>query len=124
MKEMKKIISLLLCAVMILSVCAACGSAPAATATAAPTGDTGPITVTDQAGSTVEVPRRIDRIAVVGIYPLPSVLTVFFNSAKKIVAMPEQSMLRSGAAPESRGVCAFFSTHCLRGIALLEKEKF
>ena len=92
MKEMKKIISLLLCTVMILSVCAACGSAPAATATAAPTGDTGPITVTDQAGSTVEVPRRIDRIAVVGIYPLPSVLAVFFNSAKKIVAMPEQSM--------------------------------
>ena len=98
MKEMKKIISLLLCAVMILSVCAACGSAPAATATAAPTGDTGPITVTDQAGSTVEVPRRIDRIAVVGIYPLPSVLTVFFNSAKKIVAMPEQSMLSRAVA--------------------------
>lgn len=89
---MKKVISLLLCTVMILSVCAACGSAPAAPATAAPTGDTGPITVTDQAGSTVEVPRQINRIAVVGIYPLPSVLTVFFNSAKKIVAMPEQSM--------------------------------
>lgn len=90
MKEMKKIISLLR-TVMILSVCAACGSAPAATATAAPTGDTGPITVGRPAGST-EVPRRIDRIAVVGIYPLPSVLAVFFNSAKKIVAMPEQSM--------------------------------
>ena len=31
-------------------------------------------------------------MAVCGIYPLPSVLTVFFGSAEKIVAMPKQSM--------------------------------
>ena len=50
------------------------------------------ITITDHADNTVEVPADIQRIAVVGIYPLPSVLSVFFNSAENIVAMPKQSM--------------------------------
>lgn len=87
---MKKTVSIILCAVMILSLCSACGSGSAA---ATPTDAApAPITVTDHAGNTVTVPKQIDRIAVVGIYPLPSVLSVFFNSAKKIVAMPEQSM--------------------------------
>lgn len=50
------------------------------------------ISIKDQADNTVKVPKKINRIAVVGIYPLPSVLAVFFNSANKIVGMPEPSM--------------------------------
>ncbi len=49
-------------------------------------------TVTDQAGNKVKVPKKIKRIAVVQIYPLPSVLATFFNSADKIVGMPVASM--------------------------------
>ena len=50
------------------------------------------ITVTDHNGNSVTVPRDIQRIAVCDIYPLPSVLAVFFDSADKIVGMPSQSM--------------------------------
>ena len=71
---------------------AATAKAPATTAAAlsrgaaasAP-GDT--ITVTDHEGNQVKVPKKIERIAVCDIYPLPSVLCVFFDSAKKIVGM-------------------------------------
>ena len=48
--------------------------------------------ITDQLGLEVEVPDRIDRIAVCNIYPLPSVLAIFFDSADKIVGIPSQSM--------------------------------
>ena len=41
------------------------------------------ITVTDHAGNEVTVPREINRIVVCDIYPLPSVLAVFFDSAEK-----------------------------------------
>lgn len=50
------------------------------------------ITIIDHAGNEVTLPREIHRIAVGNIYPLPSVLSVFFDSAEKIVAMPQQSM--------------------------------
>lgn len=50
------------------------------------------ITVKDQAGDKVTVPKNIKRIAVVQLYPLPSVLATFFNSADKIVGMPVASM--------------------------------
>ena len=49
-------------------------------------------TVTDHRGNTVTVPTKIDRIAVCDIYPLPSVLAVFFDSADRIVGIPQQSM--------------------------------
>lgn len=51
------------------------------------------ITVKDQAGDLVVVPRQIQRIVVIGALPLPAVLTVFFNSADKIVGMPKASMI-------------------------------
>ena len=53
-------------------------------------GDT--ITITDNLGNEVEVPKQIDRIVVGNIYPLPSVLTVFFDSGEKIVGMADVSM--------------------------------
>ena len=52
----------------------------------------GTITITDHADRQVEVPTDIQRIAVCDIYPLPSVLAVFFDSADKIVGMPMPSM--------------------------------
>ena len=50
------------------------------------------IAVTDHAGNVIEVPQNIERVVVCDIYPLPSVLAVFFDSAEKIVGMPEPSM--------------------------------
>lgn len=49
-------------------------------------------TITDHAGDTVVLPDKIERIAVAGILPLPSVLTVFLGSAEKIVGIPPASM--------------------------------
>ena len=49
------------------------------------------ITITDHADKQVEVPKEINRIAVCDIFPIPSVLAVFFDSADKIVGMPEPS---------------------------------
>ena len=48
--------------------------------------------VVDHQGVEVEVPWKIDRIGVYGIYPLPSVISVFFNNANKIVAMSQPSL--------------------------------
>ena len=50
------------------------------------------VTVTDHNGNVVSVPEKIERIAVCDIYPLPSVLSIFFDSADKIVAMAPPSM--------------------------------
>ena len=61
-------------------------------APAAAESDSATITVTDHLGNTVEVPRDINRIVVGNIYPLPSVLTVFFDSGEKIVGMADVSM--------------------------------
>ena len=48
--------------------------------------------VVDHNGNEVEVPNNAQRIVVCDIYPLPSVLTVFFDSAEKIVGMAPPSM--------------------------------
>ena len=58
------------------------------------TGDEGAETRTiiDHNGDEVVLPVKIDRIAVTDIFPLPSVLSVFFDSAEKIVAMAPASM--------------------------------
>lgn len=74
-----------------------CGNAAQTTAEtteniATDTEETDTITVIDNNGDTVIVPKEINRIAICSIYPLASVLTVFFNSADKIVGMPPASM--------------------------------
>lgn len=48
--------------------------------------------VVDHNGYEIEVPNEINRIVVCDILPLPSVLTVFFDSAEKIVGMSSTSM--------------------------------
>ena len=90
---MKKTISLLLALLFLLS---AAGCSNTQDETQGP-GDTNPpesdvITVTDHLDNQVTVPADIERIAVVGVWPLPSVLTIFFNSAETIVGMPEASL--------------------------------
>ena len=109
---MKKLLCLILAAAMLLC-CTACGttasSSGAASGSAQPTPTEAPaapepsaeptpepqpetITITDHAGQEVTLPAQIDRIAVCSIWPLASALTVFFNSADKLVGIPEQSM--------------------------------
>ena len=58
--------------------------------------------VTDHAGNSVEVPNVINRIVVADIYPMASVLTVFFDSAEKIVGMaaPCMSAAKNGLLSE------------------------
>ena len=85
---MKKMLSLLLVIAMLLTM-TACGAAPEATA--APEAAKTHIVV-DHLGNEVELPYEINRIAVCDILPLPSVLTVFFDSAEKIVGMAGTSM--------------------------------
>lgn len=48
--------------------------------------------ITDEAGDKVTVPDKIERIAVAGILPFPSVITVFLGSAEKLVGIPPASM--------------------------------
>ena len=48
--------------------------------------------VVDHQGIEVEVPKKIERIALCNMYPLTSVISVFFNSADKIVAMSKPSL--------------------------------
>lgn len=80
-----KLLALVLVLAMSMAAFASCGETGAGE-----TADT--ITITDHVGRQVDVPTDIQRIAVCDIYPLPSVLAVFFDSADKIVGMPEVSM--------------------------------
>ena len=47
--------------------------------------------VVDHGGNQVEVPNKIERIVVTDIFPIPAVLSVFFNSADKIVGVAPTS---------------------------------
>ena len=90
---MLKLIVLMMVLAMTMMSFAACGSGGDESAEQAETAGT--ITVTDHADRQVEVPADIQRIAVCDIYPLPSALAVFFDSADKIVGMPMPSMTAS-----------------------------
>ena len=50
------------------------------------------VTITDHADREVTVPVNPDRVVILDILPLPSVLTVFLGSAESIVAMQPASM--------------------------------
>ena len=78
---MKRFLTLLLALTLLLT---ACGTAPAS--------QKNKRTITDQAGFTVELPEKVERIVVCDILPLTSVLSVFFDSADKIVGMSGTSM--------------------------------
>ena len=94
MKKLLLVLSLSIC----LLACAACGqdngaaeqNAPEATVEEPAASET--ITVVDHAGNTVTLSADIERVVCLDILPLPSVLTVFFNSGDKIVGMAGASM--------------------------------
>lgn len=101
MKRMKKLVCMFLIGVMVLC-SAGCGSdknnkevkeqqAEKITETV-DTSRSETHVITDHLGEEVEVPYDVERIAVGNILPLPSVLTVFFDSADKIVGMSPNSM--------------------------------
>lgn len=101
MKRMKKLVCMFLTGVMVLC-SAGCGSdknnkevkeqqAEKITETV-DTSRSETHVITDHLGEEVEVPYDVERIAVGNILPLPSVLTVFFDSADKIVGMSPNSM--------------------------------
>ena len=114
---MKKLVALLLSAVLILGL-AACSSGNSGNTGNGGTGNNdsrnegngdnkqtaseGKHIVTDHAGNQVEVPNDIKRIVVADIYPMASVLTVFFDSAEKIVGMapPCMSAAKNGLLGE------------------------
>lgn len=79
---MKRILSLVLAAVMLLSLTACAAEYSENTKTHV---------IVDHGGNEVEVPAQVNRIAVCSILPLPSVLSVFFDSAEKIVGMASGS---------------------------------
>ncbi|MBQ6623534.1 MAG: ABC transporter substrate-binding protein [Mogibacterium sp.] len=89
----KIIIALMMAMALALSCLAACGAKgePATEDAGGSDANAGTITITDHADKQVEVPTEINRIAVCDIFPIPSVLAVFFDSADKIVGMPEPS---------------------------------
>ena len=84
---MKKTVCLLITAILIVSLLVGCGVKNAQIANSEQT-----ITVTDHSGNIITLPTNIERIAVCDIFPLPSVLSVFFDSAEKIIAMSPSSM--------------------------------
>ncbi|MBQ2545535.1 MAG: ABC transporter substrate-binding protein [Clostridia bacterium] len=84
MKHLTRLLSVLLALTVLLSL-AACSAG-------AGKQSSGTVTVTDHFGNTVTLPSEINRIVVCDIYPLPSVLAVFFDSAEKIVGMAAPSM--------------------------------
>ena len=109
MKTITRAICLIIAgALLLMAAGCAGGSAKTGTKAAADSAKTDgeTITVTDHNGDTVVLPKKIERIVVTDILPLPSVLSVFFDSAEKIVRMADTSMnaaensLRSELYPE------------------------
>ncbi len=92
---MKKILCLMLAALLALSLIA-CANNSGTPGDTTPGGDDSAdattITVVDHGGNSVTVPRDIRRVVVCDIFPLPSVLTVFFDSADKLVGIAPTSM--------------------------------
>lgn len=86
MNNIKKILCLILTVTMLLSITGCSKSLSSSNSS------NDMITITDQGGNVVKVPGHINRIVVCDILPLPSVLAVFFDSAKKIVGMAQPSM--------------------------------
>jgi iron complex transport system substrate-binding protein len=88
MKLFKLFLSLTMTALLV-----SCSSPKTSTfASASATAQPSTVTITDHADREVEVPTNPKRVAVLGIYPLPSMLTVYLDSCDSIVAMEPGSM--------------------------------
>lgn len=86
MKLFKLFLSLTMTALLV-----SCSS-PKTSTSASATTQPSTVTITDHADREVEVPTNPKRVAVLGIYPLPSMLTVYLDSCDSIVAMEPGSM--------------------------------
>lgn len=83
---MKKLLSIIL-AISMLFALSACGSGSTVSEPSTKT-----ITVTDHNGDSVTLPEKVERVVVCDIFPLPSVISVFFDSASKLVGIAPSSM--------------------------------
>lgn len=88
MKLFKLFLSLTMTALLVSCSLPKTSTSASASATAQPS----TVTITDHADREVEVPTNPKRVAVLGIYPLPSMLTVYLDSCDSIVAMEPGSM--------------------------------
>ena len=88
MKLFKLFLSLTMTALLVSCSSPKTSTSASASATAQPS----TVTITDHADREVEVPTNPKRVAVLGIYPLPSMLTVYLDSCDSIVAMEPGSM--------------------------------
>ena len=85
----KRIVCLVLALSLTLCMCA-CGKKSEQAPSDEPSKETH--VVVDHRDIEVAVPKEVNRIVVCDILPLPSVLTVFFDSASKIVGMSQPSL--------------------------------
>lgn len=85
---MKRIFAVLISAVLCVTMLCSC----AGNDSSKDSSNTETITITDHTGAKVTVKKNIERIAVANILPLPSVISVFFDSADKLVGISPQSM--------------------------------
>lgn len=108
--KFKQILKTTLAAVLSISLLAGCGStgvssastaseasseteaSEASSETTSTDSETATVTITDHADRTVTVPVNPQRVAILGILPLPAMLTVYLDSAESIVAMEPASM--------------------------------
>ena len=92
MKELswKRALALLLCAVFLVVMLSASVFAEEEKTGEPSAGGT--VTITDHADREVTVPEDPERVVILDILPLPSVLTVFLGSAETILAMQPASM--------------------------------
>lgn len=90
---MKKLLSIVLAMSMCISLfaCAKPNTTASAENIVAEANSSGTHIVVDHGGNKVEVPNKIERIVVSDIFPIPAVLSVFFNSADKIVGIAPTS---------------------------------
>jgi iron complex transport system substrate-binding protein len=91
---MKKTVSIVLSALMAVSLLTGCSSSAGTAQSSASAAAEVPseVTITDHADRTVTVPTDPKRVAILSILPLPSMLTIYLDSASSIVAMEPASM--------------------------------
>lgn len=86
-----KLLKVLLCTVLATSLVSCTSSKQTSTSSTA-SQDATTVTIVDHADRTVTVPTNPKKVAILGILPLPAMLTVYLDSAESIVAMEPASM--------------------------------
>lgn len=87
-----KLLKLLLSAVMSLSLVGCTTHSTSTSTTASVKEEENTVTIIDHADREVTVPTNPKKVAILGILPLPAMLTIYLDSAESIVAMEPASM--------------------------------